>query len=328
MALRTDKAVEVFSALHMNKIKDTEIEVREARTAMKELASNPSPQNRYEIAQLLAFSVNDIIDQKTNYIQLFGDVKRTNIGERAMFKTKKSGVQAFIQAKNGTTQRSRSLSAYTDVDTVEVSARPYVNLYELASGKVNFDENINDAADEMEKLMVQNIESTMYAAFSSYSSPNYGTGSGIVTGTLDPMIVAMQRLGNVVLVGDISVISKLAAETGFSAAASEKQYADPIIQEQNKNGFIGVYKSANVIKLNNPFVRGSLSDTVLKKNLLYIVPTGAESPLKVVEEGSVEAMDAINIDDNTMEVCLRKYFGSAVVYGDNPYLSIYNDASI
>lgn len=328
MALKTDKAVEVFSALHMKEIKSTETEVMEARQAIKELASNPNPNNRYEIAQLLAFVVNDIINQKTNYLELFADVKRTSQGEKAMFKSKKAGIEAFLQAKNGTTQRSRILNAYTDIDTIEVSARPYVNLYELASGKVNFDECINDAADEMEKKMVQEIESTLYAAFDDYSSPSYASGSGIIAATIDPMIRAMQRLGNVVMIGDVACITKFADLTGFTTVTGTKAFTDDIMNEQNQNGYIGMYKGASIVKLNNPFARGSLTSTVLRQDLIYIVPQGVESPLKVVLEGEVESMDATNINDNTMEVCLRKYFGSAVIYGANPYIAVYEDEAL
>ena len=87
----------------------------------------------------------------------------------------------------------------------------------------------------------------------------------------------------------------------------------------------------------NPFERGSLPTTVsgsdvdgqvLKIELLYMLPSGMQSPLKVVNEGDIESMDAQNIDDNTMEVCLRKYFGSAVIYGDNPYMAVYEDTSL
>jgi hypothetical protein len=89
--------------------------------------------------------------------------------------------------------------------------------------------------------------------------------------------------------------------------------------------------------MNNPFERGVLTNPgtgnevdgqVLKIDVLYIVPGGSQSPIKVVNEGGVESMDAINIDDNTMEVSLRKYFGSAVIYGDNPYMGMYEDTSL
>jgi hypothetical protein len=328
MALKTDKAVEVFTALHMKEIKSSEIEVQEARAAIRELAKNPNPSNRYELSQLMAYVVNDIINQKTNYIDLVGDVKRVAVGEKAMFKVKKSGINAFLQAKNGTTQRSRILNSYETVDTIEVSARPYVNLYELAAGKVNFDECIADAADEMEKKMVQNLESTLYAAFDDYSSPSYSSGSGIVAATIDPMIRAMQRLGSVTITGDINAIVKFNDLTGFTAATSTYQFNNEIIKEANDVGHIGGYKGSKIVKMNNPFERGSLSTTILNQGLVYIIPSGVTSPFKVVMEGDVESMDATNINDNTMDVCLRKYFGSAVIYGDNPYISVYEDTAL
>jgi hypothetical protein len=45
-------------------------------------------------------------------------------------------------------------------------------------------------------------------------------------------------------------------------------------------------------------------------------------------EGNIEAMDQTNINDNTMEIQLRKYFGSAVIYGDYPQISVYEDLSL
>jgi hypothetical protein len=337
MAKRTDKAVEIFSNLHLGKIDEKSIEVQEARKAIQTLAQNPTPANRYEIAQLMGFIVNDIINQKTQYLQMLADTKNVSIGEKAYFKIKKSGVQAYIQAKNGTTERSRIYNAYTSIETKEVSARPYVNLYELAAGKVNFDELINDAADEMEKKMVQNIEATLYASFAAYNYPFYASGSGFVAATVDPMIRAFRRWGNVTLLGDPVLLQKIADSTGFTTTTSTKQFADSIIIEQNQNGFIGTYKGSNVIQMNNPFERGTLPSTVsgsdvdgqvLMIELLYIIPAGTVSPLKVVIEGGVESMDAVSIDDNTMDVCLRQYFGSAVIYGDNPYLGVYEDTAL
>lgn len=337
MARKTDKAVEIFSNLGLNTINKNSPEVAEARSVIKQLASNPTPNNRYEISQLMGFIVNDIISQRTQYIEILADTQNVGIGEKAYFKIKKSGVQAYIQSKNGTTERSRIFNAYTSIETVEVSARPYVNLYELASGKVNFDELINDAAEEMEKKMVQNIESTLYAAFSGYNYPFYSSGSGFVQATVDPVLRAISRWGKPSMFGDIVLLQKMAESTGFTTTTSTKQYADTLIVEQNQNGFIGTYKGANVIQMVNPFERGSLPTTVsgsdvdgqvLKIELLYMLPSGMQSPLKVVNEGDIESMDAQNIDDNTMEVCLRKYFGSAVIYGDNPYMAVYEDTSL
>jgi len=333
MALKTDKAVEVFSALVLNKIKESEIEVAEARDAIKELAKNPTPNNRYEIGQLIAYSVDEVLKQRVDYLNYIADTKTVGIGEKAMFKIELDGIKAFVQAKGATTQRSKVLYRETTLDTKAVSARPYVNFLELASGKVNFDAIISSAAYKMEIEMMQDIEDTFYAAFitsGSYASPNYAEGGGVISLTIDPQIVAFQRFGAVNLMGDAAVISKFSALTGFTTASSTLQFSPDIINEHNRNGFIGTYKGAGVMKMTNPFVEGSLSTTILRTGLVYILPAGLQElrPLKVVLEGSVTPLDQTNIDDRSFEVRLDQHFGSGLVVGDRAYMGLYRDSSL
>ena len=39
------------------------------------------------------------------------------------------------------------------------------------------------------------------------------------------------------------------------------------------------------------------------------------------------SQDANNIDDKTYEVRLDQFFGAGIVYGDRPYISVYQDNS-
>ena len=325
MALSTDKAVEIFVAMNQGKIKDTEIEVREARSAIQDLAKNPSPNNRYEMAQLMGFTVNDILEQQTNFIETFGDVKNVGLDEKAYFDVELDGIQAFIQAKGATTQRSKVLTKKMTIDTQAVSVRPVIDFISLAQGKVNFDAIINDAAFKMQNAKLTQIQNVLYAAMKTYADPNYNTGSGLVKATLDPMIVAFSRLGQVSLVGDLAVTSKLAALTGWTGA-----FSTDIVNQQNQNGYIGNYNGANVTKLVNPFIQHSLTSTYLKKNLLYVLPSGMPGlrPLKVVNEGNIVPMENTNIDDRSFEVRLDQHFGAAVVIGSVPYMGMYEDSSV
>ena len=333
MALRTDKAVEVFSAVALNKIKETEIEVAEANEAIKELASNPTPNNRYEIAQLVGFTVNDILKERVNYLNDISDLKSVAIGEKAMFTTKLDGIQAFIQAKGATTQRSKIFQKESTLDTIAVSTRPYVNFLDLASGKVNFSEIASEAAYKMEIKMIQHIEDIFYAAFvtaGDYTSPNYASGSGVIKTTIDPQIVAFQRFGAVSLLGDLSVISKLSALAGFVTTGTTYQHDPSLINEHNRNGFIGTYNACNVAKLVNPFEEGSLATTILRNGLIYILPSGMKEmrPLKVVMEGSVSPMDQTNIDDRSFELRLDMHFGAGLVVGSRAYMGLYRDEAL
>jgi hypothetical protein len=333
MALRTDKAVEIFSAVALNKMKETEVEVAEAREAIKELAANPTPNNRYEIGQLVGFTVNDILKERVNYLNDIADTKTVAIGEKAMFTTKLDGIEAFIQAKGSTTQRSKVFQKESTLDTIAVSTRPYINFLDLASGKVNFDEIVSEAAYKMEIKMMQYIEDVFYAAFitaGTYSSPNYASGSGVIKTTIDPQIVAFQRFGAVSLLGDISVISKLSVLTGFVQTGTTYQHDPAIINEHNRNGFIGIYNACNVAKLVNPFEEGSLSTTILRNGLIYILPSGMKEmrPLKVVIEGSVSPMDQTNIDDRSFELRLDQHFGAGLVIGSRAYMGLYRDEAL
>jgi hypothetical protein len=331
MAKKTSTAVQVYSAKLTGKDYDVK-NYDKVLSQIREMAAYPNPNNRYEIAQMAGFIVDYILGEKLTYIERISDLKKVGYGEKAQFKIKVSGIKAFIQAKGSTTERSKIAHEFVTLNTKEVSARPVINFSKLSNGQQTMEEVIEDAVIQMEQEMLMDIENTCYTAFSALSSPNYGAGSGIIATTLKPLINAMGRFGRPSIFGDMDIISKLAAATGFDASSSVKQYADSIMEEQNASGFIGVYNGADVIKIANQYKdETSLesSNLVLKNDLLYIVPAGAKDkrPLKVAFEGDVRNQEQQNIDDESWEIVFRKNFGAGVV-ASQKLLSIYEDTSL
>lgn len=331
MAKNTDKAIQVFSAAVRNKITNKDVELAEARLVMQDLAKNPTPANRYEIASIVAYTVEDIVNQNTEFINLFADVKNVTPNEKAKFDVKLRGIQAAWCAKGSTVERSRIYHKSMTLDTDAIGSRPSVSFMDLAQGKVQFDEIVADASYEITNKIVGRAQSTLNTGVSGMASPNYGSGSGIVKATLDAQILAFKRLGGAVtLVGDLGVISKLADATGFQAATGTLQYDYTLINEQNRNGFIGTYNGCSVVQLSNPFQNGSFTNSILDASYLYIIPSGANGmrPLKVVFETGIPPMDATNIDDRSYEMRLDKHVGMGIVFGDRAYVGAYKDLSI
>lgn len=100
--------------------------------------------------------------------------------------------------------------------------------------------------------------------------------------------------------------------------------------EQNSAGFIGVYNGCKVVNLVNPLIDGT-DNPVFDTNKLYLIPGNVDAsmrPLKVVFEGDVQSQEETHIDDKSFEIRLDQDFGAAVVYGDRPYVSVYEDSSI
>ena len=179
----------------------------EAGKLIKDLAANPTPHNRYQIGQLIAFSVNEILTPRTNWLDNVADVKRVGEGDKAQFKVKHEGVRAYIQAKGATTARSKIAEKALTVDTVSVSARPVVNFVELRNG-MQMSDLIRDAAYQMELAQYGYIQNVLDTAASAWAAPFYGAGSGVVKGTIDPMIRFWMRVSGgarPTILGDIDM---------------------------------------------------------------------------------------------------------------------------
>lgn len=293
------------------------------------MAADPTPHNKYQIAQLVGYTVNEMTKPQTDWLNQVADVKRVGYGEKAAFRTKLEGVTAFLQAKGGTPARSKIAHKQVTLDTIAVSARPVINMYELKTGRVQMADLIRDASYEMHTKQIQYIQQVLNAAATSWASPFYGTGAGIVKAVLNPQIQHWMRTGAVTLLGDIAIVSKLADQTGFTAATGTQQYSPSIIDEVIKTGVIGVYYGAKVVNLVNPYLSDNVTPVIDTKRL-YILPSAASvdmRPLKVLYEGDVQSTESTNIDDLAYEIRLDQFFGAGIVTGKTPAMSVYVDST-
>ena len=327
MANKEDIGVKIFTASALGNVEKmgyTSEDLKGANEEIMKLASNPSPENRYEIGQIMAYTVQDILSAKeSNWLNKVAEVKDIPTGAKAEFRVDLDNIQAFIQAKGATTPRSKMFRRYQTVDTIEVSARPYVNYMELATGKVNFSDLLMRAANEMESKKVAYIDSVLRTAAATMPASAYASGSGIVKATFDGLLHRMSRLGQVTILGDIVPLSNLSALAGYKA---DNGMSDEMRNEINKNGHIGRYLGADVVKYTSPLKTGTL-DPVIDYKWLWLLVAGQESPLKVVNEGTVTSLDQTNIDDNSYEVCLRQNFGAGFILGNIPTIGAYQDTS-
>lgn len=169
----------------------------------------------------------------------------------------------------------------------------------------------------------------LHSAVENWESPFYGSGTGITKSVLNPMIQHWMRTGAVTLLGDIAIISQLAEQTGFTAAADKQQYSSSIIDEVMRTGLIGTYYGAKVVNLVNPYLGDNVTPVIDTKRL-YILPSGASAdmrPLKVLFEGDVQSTESTNIDDLAYEVRLDQWFGAGIVIGKTPVMSVYTDTT-
>ena len=81
---KDSQIVEVATAAARHERLDSKVR-EDADKLIKDLASNPNPNNKYQISQLVRFAVNDIVRRDTNWLEVIADTKRVGFGEKASF---------------------------------------------------------------------------------------------------------------------------------------------------------------------------------------------------------------------------------------------------
>lgn len=293
----------------------------EAAQIITELASDMNPQNRHEIAQTVAFTVNRMQEHELDFMNQFADIKNIGYGDKAAFNVKTRGIKAYRQAKGSTTPRSMVAGKQILVGTEEISARPAINIMDLRTGRVNMADLIREANREMTNLKLEKVEKVLHDSIDDFATPFYASSTGGINKTnLDAQIDYFRRLGPVSIVGDIAAVSQLQNITGMNMNSTPIQRSDDMINEYNANGFIGRYNGCDVVAMTNAYPEGSTTP-ILKTNWLYILPGNMSADarnLKVVNEGSVQAFEAQDINDLIYEIRLDQWFGAAFVTGELP----------
>lgn len=274
----------------------------------------------------MAYTVDELQQKELDFLNQIADTKNIAAGDKAVFNMKTGGIKAYIQAKGSTTKRSYVADRQVTLDTIEISARPAINIVDLRTGRVNMADLIREANREISNKKLAIVEKTLHDSIDDYSSPFYAYGTGIVKNTLDAQLAYFRRLGPVTILGDQAAVAQLAPLTGMAFSTTQNQFSNEMINENNQNGFIGNYNGCAVVSLANTYFEGTTTP-VLATDWLYIIPGGLSADqrnLKVVNEGSVNAFESQNIDDLTYEVRLDQWFGCGFISGKLPTIGAYD----
>ncbi|MBU3186648.1 hypothetical protein [Clostridium estertheticum] len=317
------KELDVFIAQAKGEVDSKSVEVANARKVMKALAARyidtKDKSIRTELAQITTELTSTILREKVNYIDLFADVKRTAIDVKANFKFERDLTSAEMGAKGVAGDRGTVTNDFKGMETSFVSTRPFISFLDMASGRLNFDRIAQLSAEKMDRVIAKSLEDTMFNAFSVMSAPNYGTGTGIDQTILKSQINTFGRFGAVSLLGDIETLGKLDTVSGWTSKLPESLALD-----LNANGYIGTFNTASVIKMTNPLLTGSMTETNLRKDLLYVLCSGDEGrrSLKVQFEGDLIMREHEDFETGDYEMLMGQIFGSAVV-GAEHYMGVY-----
>lgn len=314
------KLINVLAAQSRNERLDTSV-ADEANQIISELVTDLTPNNIHMIGQTVAYTVEKLQQNSLDFLSNVADIKNIAYGEKAAFKVRQGGVKAVIQAKGATAPRSYVTDSQILVETKEIAARPAINIIDLRTGRVQMADLIREANEAITDKKLKMAQQVLHAGISAFASPFYAASvTTLNQAALDAQIQHFRRFGPVTILGDLAIASQLSGFTGMANSASTTQYSGNIIDERNRNGYVGTYNGCAVIGMTNAYEEDGVTP-VLNPNWLYILPGGQTAEarnLKLINEGGVNSMASQNIDDRVYEILLDCWFGAAFVTGKNP----------
>ena len=107
---------------------------------------------------------------------------------------------------------------------------------------------------------------------------------------------------------------------------AEGWISDEMRNQRWNNGYLGNYKSHNVIVLPQSFIDETNAEKVIDPAYAYVIPTGAEKPVKIAFEGQTAVREVEN-EDWSREIETYKKMGVGV-YLVNPGFCVYKNTSL
>ena len=283
----------------------------------------------YEIIEEVA---NIVIPRKV--LEQFGgfaEIRRKGYGEKISFtvRTGKYRGKKFV-----TKAGDQGIYKTFTLDNKELVMQPRVyagatrlEIEDFLLGRISMSELLDVLTEALgEKLYIE-IQKALIASFNAPDRPaaNKYEGAGLIMDQFDKLINTVRAYGDSVnIYCTFAFASKLYNNPGWTTVTNPK-ISDRDVEDIRNQGYVGTYKGCNVIILNQSFTDDTNTETIVNDAYAYIMPVGAEKPVKIAFEGPTFVR---NFTDAVLsqEISLEQMFDVAVL--SHNYWAIYKDSSL
>ena len=282
----------------------------------------------YEIIEEVA---NIVIPRKV--LEQFGgfaEIRRKGYGEKISFtiRTGKYRGKKFV-----TKAGDQGIYKTFTLDNKELVMQPRVyagatrlEIEDFLLGRISMSELLDVLTEALEEKLYIEIQKALIASFNAPDRPaaNKYTGNGLIMEQFDKLINTVRAYGDSVnIYCTFAFASKLYNNPGW--ATVNPKLSDRDAEDIRNQGYVGTYKGCNVIILNQSFTDDTNTETIVNDAYAYIMPVGAEKPVKIAFEGPTFVR---NFTDAVLsqEISLEQMFDVAVL--SHNYWAIYKDSSL
>ena len=296
---------------------------------LNELGATPQDfrENKNLIYTLMEVSLTEVLPQKV--LQAYGqfaDVQQFAQGVKPVYKVKiseasKKRAKQFV-TRVGLAGRYEifKLDGYSmEIQTAAYGGASRVEWEELLDNRMTMNDYYSLVLEGMDEAIYREIAKALVAAVGNIKAINKVVHNAFDETAMDQLLTTADAYGK----------STIYCTFEFAATmipANNATWSDGMKEQIWNNGYFTTYKGHQVIILPQSFTDITNDEKVIDPSYAWIIPTGAEKPVKIAFEGSAQVKSFDNRDWST-EIQTYQKFGVGT-YMINPGICVYQNTSL
>ena len=319
----------VATAFSFNDKKYSYDEMNEAlRLEFKELAPDYRTYkiNQNTIFALIEQTIDDVLPGKVmeQYSQ-FAEIKTFAQGDKPIFTQKittasKRRAQQFIGKVGlaGLYEVFKLDGRSYEVNTNAIGGAAQIGFEEFLDGRVDFADVLDIVMEGLDLCIYKEIEAQLIGAIANIQPSNFATNAGFNEADMDRLISIADSYGKAVIYCTFEFAAKMwPSDTRMSDAMKETRWTG--------NGYVASYKAHQVVVLPQSYDDEDNSIKTIDPQFAYIIPVGAEKPVKIAFEGGTIVDEYTNYD-RSKEVQVYKKVGVRAIFSNA--ICVYQDTQL
>lgn len=273
--------------------------------------------NQNTIFALIEQTMDDVLPTRVmDMYSQFAEIKTFQQGDKPIFKQKitqasKRRAKQFIGKVGlaGLYEVFKLDGRSYEVTTNAMGGAAQIGFEEFLDGRVDFADVLEIVLSGLDECIYVEIERQLIGAVANVNAANKTTQNGFVETEMDKLIGISDSYGHSVIYCTFDFAATMVPATGW--------VSDEMRNQKWNNGYLASYKGHSVVVLPNSYEDETNSKKVIDPSYAWIIPVGAEKPVKIAFEGQTVVDEYKNFDRSQeinvyRKVGVRAIFSSAI----------------